>query len=368
MPNSAKPPRLWERPERRDKYGRVTHASTWVILDRGRQVGTGILAIDNLAGEQALENYIREKRTGIISRTQRATETIPVSDVLALYFRDVIPGHADKRQTAYSIRRLGEFFGHKYLSEVNAGLCRQYAATSASEATARVDLTYLRASINHHLKEGLHTSIVSVWMPDKPAARERWATRSEIAKLLWQTWRHKDGAGQRRRQHIARFILVAVYTGTRSGTINRTMLKRTVGRPYIDVESGVYHRRPERAAETAKRRPAIQLPPSLLAHVRRWHRAGINSITEYAGADIASVAIGYRHAVSELGMGDLVPHCLRHTAATWLMQAGVDPWQAAGYLGMTVKMLTDVYGHHHPDHLKGVHGAFSKHRSANASQ
>ena len=33
------------------------------------------------------------------------------------------------------------------------------------------------------------------------------------------------------------------------------------------------------------------------------------------------------------------------------MQSGVDRWQAAGYLGMSVEMLENVYGHHHPDHL-----------------
>jgi len=48
----------------------------------------------------------------------------------------------------------------------------------------------------------------------------------------------------------------------------------------------------------------------------------------------------------------VTPHTLRHTAATWLMQAGVDKWEAAGFLGMSVEMLDRVYGHHHPDHLR----------------
>ena len=38
------------------------------------------------------------------------------------------------------------------------------------------------------------------------------------------------------------------------------------------------------------------------------------------------------------------PHILRHTAATWAMQNGGDPWQVSGYLGMTVEKLIKVYG------------------------
>jgi hypothetical protein len=34
------------------------------------------------------------------------------------------------------------------------------------------------------------------------------------------------------------------------------------------------------------------------------------------------------------------------------MQAGVDKWEAAGFLGMSVETLDPVYGHHHPDHLR----------------
>jgi len=62
-----------------------------------------------------------------------------------------------------------------------------------------------------------------------------------------------------------------------------------------------------------------------------------------------------------------LPHVLRHTAATWLMQAGTDVWEAAGYLGMTIEMLSQRYGHHHPDHLSGAKRAFTRHRKLNKS-
>ena len=35
-----------------------------------------------------------------------------------------------------------------------------------------------------------------------------------------------------------------------------------------------------------------------------------------------------------------------------------------GFLGMSVKMLLERYGHHHPDHLSGARKAFAKHRVA----
>jgi integrase len=53
-------------------------------------------------------------------------------------------------------------------------------------------------------------------------------------------------------------------------------------------------------------------------------------------------------------------HTLRHTAATWLMQEGVPTWDAAGFLPMSEKMLIEVYGHHHPDYMKGAAEAISK--------
>ena len=46
------------------------------------------------------------------------------------------------------------------------------------------------------------------------------------------------------------------------------------------------------------------------------------------------------------------------------MQKGVNLWDAAGFLGMTVQQLEQGYGHHHPDYqeeavaaLGGQHGA-----------
>ncbi len=76
---------------------------------------------------------------------------------------------------------------------------------------------------------------------------------------------------------------------------------------------------------------------------------------EWNSKPVKSVKTGFKTAVRIAGLaGRVSPHTLRHTAATWLMQDGTDKWDAAGFLGMSVQMLDRVYGHHHPDYLKGV--------------
>lgn len=64
-------------------------------------------------------------------------------------------------------------------------------------------------------------------------------------------------------------------------------------------------------------------------------------------------ATGVRHGRAPRGLDDEVtPHVLRHTSATWLVQAGVPLWEVAGFLEMTVEMVKRIYGHHAPEHLQ----------------
>ena len=86
---------------------------------------------------------------------------------------------------------------------------------------------------------------------------------------------------------------------------------------------------------------------------------GVRFICHYRGTKLTKLRrSSWATAREAAGLAkDVIPHVLRHTAATWLMQAGCDMWEAAGFLGMTVQVLEDVYGHHHPQHQKGVKNA-----------
>src|SRR5262245_47904334 len=272
------------------------------------------------------------------------------------------------RETAQRIAALLGYFGDKVLSDINGAICRTYVEHRGSTAAARRELEDLRAAINHHRREGLCSAIVEVILPEASPARVRWLTRQEAARLLWAAWRYRElqkgkPTGRRSRQHIARFILLALYTGTRAGAICGAALQPTVGRGWIDVARGVFYRRPDGERETKKRKPPVPLPPELHGHMRRWKRRGQRFAVEWLGEPVSSIKKAFRAVAEDAGLGpDVTPHVLRHTAATWLMQAGTDPWEAAGFLGMTVETLMSRYGHHHPDYLSGARGAFSRHR------
>jgi hypothetical protein len=174
-----------------------------------------------------------------------------------------------------------EFWGGKKLSDVTAATCRAYAE-QRKPGGARRDLEDLKAAINHHSEEGYHRSIVKVTLPPAGQPRERWLTRSEAAKLLWTCWRHREiqlrhrGADKGRKlptnryplRHLARFILIALYTGTRAGAIASASPYRGDGRSFVDLGGGVYYRLPQGTTPTKKRQPPAPIPARLLAHMQ----------------------------------------------------------------------------------------------------
>jgi integrase len=380
MPRRSKGARLELRPVRRDNTGNVTHQATWRIRDNGRDIGTGCAANEIAAAEQKLKEYIVSKYEP--KRKAQDIETIPIGDVLSIYLdaqldilRDRFKVDDTTEDTIAGIRkfkkrigRLNDWWGSKALGEVDGEQCRRYAKKRGNKGGARRDLEDLRAAINHHASEGYHRGLVKVTLPAKGDPRDKWLTRSDAAKLIWTCWRCREiqtiHRGERQGQkvatdkrplrHLARFILIGLYTGTRAAAIAAASPIGTIGRSYVDLERGIYYRLKQGDARTRKRQPPAPLPPRLLAHLRRWHRIAPEAthFVTYNGQPVASVKTAFKKAVKLAGLETgISPHTLRHTAATWLMQRGADPWQAAGYLGMSLEVLLNTYGHHHPDYL-----------------
>lgn len=375
MPRRNKSARLWLRSARRNKAGKVTRRAIWIILDGGKHVATGCSQGEAQRAEQILAAYIAEKYDP--TRRERDIDAVDVADVLSVYLDDCSERHSNQNKFRARIARLNDFWGGMMLSDVTGSSCRRYVKERASTGGARRDLEDLRAAINHHAKEGLHRGIVRVVLPAKGPPRDRWLTRAEVARLLWVCWRtrkvqtvhrghHKGMKIETERyplRHVVRFLLIALYTGTRAGAVMTASLARGPGKSFADLERGVFYRLAEGKRGTNKCQPPVPLPPRLLAHMRRWASRGIvkDHFVEWNGKPVQSIKVGFKRAVALAGIpGKVSPHTLRHTAATWLMQAGVPVWEAAGFLGMSPTMVEEIYGHHHPAHMRGAAGALGR--------
>jgi integrase len=278
------------------------------------------------------------------------------------------------------------WWADRTLSDVRRNTCEAYVkyrtaqpirhgttGRKASIQTARRELEVLSAAIGYWDDEHHLTRRPKVILPEKPESSRDALTRSEAASLLWASLGHRkhedgwlslSGSSKANRQHLRRFILIGLYTGSRAGVIKRLSWTESLQDPWVDLDAGIIYRRGrnERDSKT-KRRPLVKLPKKLIAHLRRWKKQdaekGAATVLHHGGQPVASVRTGFSTCVADAGLKDVTPHWLRHTSATWLMEAGVDLWTASGYLGMSGQTLEKHYGHHRPDHQSAARKAFA---------
>lgn len=371
MPRPAKGPRLWLQPARRDAKGKVIEPAVWCVRDGPVKRSTGVGDVQSGSPPQAaqdeLRDYLNAKATPRIR--DRDPDQVSIANVVGIYAEDIAPKHARPDDTGDRLKRILTHFEGKTLDYLNMTTCDEYVKARGAQAAARRELEDLRAAVRYHWKKGLCTVLMPVVLPDKGEARERWLTRKEAAHLLWTAWRLRQKfrgnlTQWERAKHIARFILVGLYTGTRAGAICGAAMAPTEGRGWVDTENGVFYRRAIGRRKTKKRQPSIRIPPRMLAHIRRWKRLKISrhSLIEWQGETVIRVNKGFAAVVTEAKLKDVHPHILRHTAITWQAQLGVPPHEICGFFGITMKVFEEVYGHHHPDFQSNAVNALSRPR------
>ena len=262
MPAKQKSARLWLRTE-------AGRPAVWFIKDGDRRISTGFAAHKKAEAERRLAEHLADKHQPARDREQ-SPSSIPVADVLNIYWKDRASTVGRAKELGQRVTALSGFFGSMMLSDVNGAVCRAYAAQRGSPSMARRELEDLRAAINHHRREGFCNAVVDVVLPPKPQPRERWLTRSEAARMIWAAWRYREvqkgvATARKSRQHVARFLLVGLYTGTRSGAICGAALHREDGKGYVDLDAGVFYRKAQGVAATNKRQPTMRIPDRLLA-------------------------------------------------------------------------------------------------------
>lgn len=224
-----------------------------------------------------------------------------------------------------------------------------------------------------------------VTLPEKPESPRDALTRDQAAALLkaamgWRLgadgkWRRLPPSSRANRAHVRRFILIGLYTGTRPGVIPKLLWHESPSQAWVDLDKRTIYRRGKAEKDhRTKRRPLVRMPDRLVAHMKRWHAADarrqveagegeapkpLTSVLHHGGVPITGrIRKSFLGCVRDAGLPEeITPHWMRHTCATWLMEAGVPVWDAAAYTGMTTQTLEKCYGHHRSDHQSSARRA-----------
>jgi integrase len=341
---------------------RAGRPSCWVIRDGDVEDSTGCSQDQHREAEKKFAAYLATKHRPTFGDGDPAR--IPVADVLNLYVKERAPLTASPERVAYAVAPLSAFWGDKMVEHVTSGGCQDYVAWRTAQPitafkdpaearrvgaqTARRELAVLSAALGYAHKEKKLKYKIALELPEKTSPRTRWLTRAEAARLLWASWR----SGNR---HLARFVLVALYTGGRHDAVVRLRWLPSVDAGWVDLDQELIFRKGAGESESSKRRPPVAISPRLAAHLRRWQTEGGAYVVTWGGLPVAKIRRAWNTARQRAGLGtEVTPHILRHTFASWGIQAGSSFAEVATAIGTTEQIVREVYGHLAPDYLRGV--------------
>lgn len=329
-------PRRNQGPRLRWLEKRLCFYIVWTENGRSRERSTGTK--DREEAEIEFAEWLQERQRTI---GPRDPSQVFIIDILNDYAIERGPKVKSGERIAYALLPLIEYWQGKAIEGITRQSCENYSDWRCRSAgTIRRELGTLRAAINHAVAERRLFHGVPVHLPTRPPSKDRWLTKQEAAKLLRASLRSPKA-----RLYLPLYIVIALHTGQRKDAILSLRWSQ------VDLEGGSIQWNSEGRTQTNKRRPRARIPRKLLPHLRRARERGhgLGYVINNDGRSIGDIKKSFAGACHRAELDGVYPHVLRHTRATWGMQAGTPIWELAGFLGMTPETLEKVYGHHHPD-------------------
>lgn len=248
-------------------------------------------------------------------------------------------------------RRLGTVllarFGDVPLSEITAAKISAYKAERLAVTSSRLKAPLSPASINRPLaflrtvlriasrEWEVLPAVPHIKLEKERRGRERWLMSEEAVRLL--------DACRAKSPDLADMVEVAIYTGMRQGEI----LGLTW--PMVDRSRGVVIL-PE--TKNGKSREVPLNGPADAVLARRQATAAGSLVFPSTRWDAYRRA--WRKALQDAKLGGLKFHDLRHTFASWVMQAGGTLPELKDLLGHSSLTMVMRYAHLSPEHLRSA--------------
>jgi integrase len=158
-------------------------------------------------------------------------------------------------------------------------------------------------------------------------SRVRWVTKDE-----WQRM-YERAKGKGIKPYVSEMMYIAVFTGLRLGEI-KSLRREDVDEEYIYLRPSV-----------TKNKKGRKLP--LSKELQRFFQTASFDYDHHIGRPFLRI-------IDELGIEDFRFHDLRHTFASWLVQAGVDLYTVKELMGHSSIKMTQRYAHLSKGNLKSA--------------
>lgn len=244
-----------------------------------------------------------------------------IADAVTKWLIDHVPRLRSAKKTEAHVRALLPYIRGRKLSEVSQVWAEVKAAEiGKAPATVNHKGRILRQVARMAWREWgwLERPAAISLLPEKP--RETFLTTAQVEALARAC--PNPAAGD--------YVRLAAYTGIRRGHLLRLTAH--------DVKGGFIHL--DRSSKT-KTLQMVPLHPKVACIAARLP----------LGATDCQVRDSWGAAREALGMQSVRWHDLRHTCASWLVQAGVPLHTVSEVLGHTSMAVTRRYAHLSPDHL-----------------
>lgn len=289
------------------------------------------------AAEQRRAEFILE-----LGKRRQQENKLTVTDCLNDYMNEHAQYLPSKETTAYCMRPIDAFFGDMLVEDIMPVKVKEFTAAQKKdgfkEGSIRRQLTILSAACNHAAKERRIEKAPFIPMPAQPAAKDRWLTKKEAAKLI----------NSCKVYHVKMFIVLAIYTGQRKGAILDLQWSM------VNLKNRRINFNPPGRVQTNKRRSDVPISNELYLYLQEAQKSKTKYVVSYKGKQVLDIKKGFAAACKAAGLKDVTPHTLRHTWGTLSAQAGVPIWEISGVLGHSNAKTTELYMKHSPEHLRSA--------------
>lgn len=248
-----------------------------------------------------------------------------IDDAVLLYLEQHAPSLKNHAGIVANLAILQPHYTGRPLSDL-AAVAREYIhAADVSPATVRNRLAYLRSACRwawKHHEMGEHDPAERMILPRVKNARQVYLSRADMLRIT-------RAMGLSWSRDVAR---VAFYTGMRVGEILASKRLEVGGHLALSV------------ATSKNDQPRIIPVHPKIAHLVRGHWP--------PAVTLWTVSKAAKAAMRGVGLGHARLHDLRHSAASEMINAGIDLYTVGGVLGHKSAVSTARYAHLAQDRLR----------------